>query len=134
MKTKRLINQLLFITFVVINFSFVIRNNNNVMRKTSNNTYIINTSTIISHNIKGFKGATPLEVYIKNNKIIKIVPLPNNETPKFFTKVKSIMLPKFNNKKLSNIHNIDGVTGATYSSKAVKANIEAAIDYYKKHK
>ena len=38
------------------------------MRKLSNGTYVVNTTTL-APNVKGFRGATPLEVHIKNNKI-----------------------------------------------------------------
>ena len=48
--------------------------------------------------------------------------------------VKSGMLPKYAGKKTSAVSSVDGVTGATYSSKAVKANVEAAVKYYKAHK
>ena len=65
---------------------------------------------------------------------VKVVALPNKETPKIFAKVKSAMLPKYAGKKTSAVSSVDGVTGATYSSKAVKANVEAAVKYYKAHK
>lgn len=109
---------------------------NKVMQKQSDGTYVVNTSSLGS-NIKGFKGATPLEVYIKDNKVVKVEALPNQETPRFFVRVKQSLLPKFNGMKVSKASKasaIDGVTGATYSSKAVKANVAAALDYYKKHK
>ena len=64
----------------------------------------------------------------------KVVALPNKETPKIFAKVKSAMLPKYAGKKTAAVSSVDGVTGATYSSKAVKANVEAAVKYYKAHK
>ena len=94
---------------------------------------MVSTTTIAS-NVRGYLGATPLEVYIKKNKVVKLVALPNKETPKIFAKVKSGMLPKYAGKKTSAVSAVDGVTGATYSSKAVKANVEAAVKYYKAHK
>ena len=45
-------------------------------------------------NVKGFKGATPVEVYIKNNKVIKVEALPNREGPKFYDKVKQGIISK----------------------------------------
>ena len=44
---------------------------------------IVNTVTIAS-DVKGFKGATPLEVYFEGGKILKVVALPNRDTPDFF--------------------------------------------------
>ena len=105
----------------------------NVMTKQKDGTYVVNTTTLAS-NVRGYVGATPLEVYIKKNKVVKVVALPNKETPKIFAKVKSGMLPKYAGKKTSAVSSVDGVTGATYSSKAVKANVEAAVKYYKAHK
>ena len=105
----------------------------NVMTKQKDGTYVVNTTTLAS-NVRGYVGSTPLEVYIKKNKVVKVVALPNKETPKIFAKVKSGMLPKYAGKKTSAVSSVDGVTGATYSSKAVKANVEAALKYYKTHK
>ena len=97
--------------------------------------YIINTTTI-STGVKGYLGNTPLKIYITNNKIDKIEALPNKETPKYFLKVKNQMLDKWNgmtvNKALT--ANVDGVTGATYSSDAVKKNVKLGLEYYKAHK
>ena len=64
-----------------------------VMYKQADGTYVVNT-TSLTPNVKGFKGATPLEVYIKNNKVVKVEALPNRESPKFFDRVKQILLPK----------------------------------------
>ena len=105
----------------------------NVMTKQKDGTYVVNTTTLAS-NVRGYVGSTPLEVYIKKNKVVKVVALPNKETPKIFAKVKSGMLPKYAGKKTSAVSSVDGVTGATYSSKAVKAYVEAAVKYYKAHK
>ena len=78
-----------------------------------------------------------MEVYIKNNKVVKVEALPNRETPKFYDKVKQGLFLKFNGMKVSKAAkatSIDGVTGATYTSRAVKENVAAAVDYYKKNK
>ena len=107
-----------------------------VMYKQADGTYVVNTTSLCS-NVKGFKGATPVEVYIKNNKVIKVEALPNREGAKFYDKVKQGLFPKFNGMKLSKAakaESLDGVTGATYTSRAVKENIAAAVAYYKKNK
>lgn len=107
-----------------------------VMYKQADGTYVVNT-TSLTPNVKGFKGATPLEVYIKNNKVVKVEALPNRESPKFFDRVKQVLLPKFNGMKVAKAakaQEVDGATGATYSSRAVKENVAAAVAYYKKNK
>lgn len=78
-----------------------------------------------------------MEVYVKNNKVVKVEALSNRETPKFYDKVKQGLFPKFNGMKVSKVAkatSIDGVTGATYTSCAVKENVAAAVDYYKRNK
>ena len=97
--------------------------------------YIINTTTI-SKSVKGYLGNTPLKIYITNNKIDKIEALPNKETPKYFLKVKNQMLDKWNGMTVTKAltADVDGVTGATFSSDAVKKNVKLGLEYYKAHK
>ncbi len=98
-------------------------------------TVIVNT-TAIAGDIKGYNGATPLKIYITNNKVEKIEALPNSETPKYFFKVKKAMLDKWNGLNVSKASKakVDGVTGCTYSSDAVKKTVERGLEYYKKNK
>ena len=107
-----------------------------VMYKQADGTYVVNTTTL-TPNVKGFKGATPVEVYIKNNKVVKVVPLPNHESHRYFNMVKETLLPKFEGMKVAKAakaEQVDGATGATFSSRAIKANVAAAVAYYKKNK
>lgn len=105
------------------------------MTKEADGTYIINTTTL-GKDVKGFRGNTPLAIYIKGGKIVEIKPLANQETPNFFNKVKQGLLNKWNGMKASKAATaqVDGVTGATFSSKAVKENVKRGIAYYQKHK
>ena len=106
-----------------------------VMTKEADGTYIINTTTLCK-DVKGFRGNTPLSIYIKKGKIVEIKPLANQETPNYFNKVKQGLLNKWNGMKVSKAATIqvDGVTGATLSSKAVKENVKRGITDYQKHK
>ena len=58
------------------------------------------------------------------------------ETPRFFEMVKSGLLNKWNGMtvKQASSAKVDAVTGATYSSNAVKENVRLGLEYYKKHK
>lgn len=109
-----------------------------IMTKNSDGTYVINTTTLCDS--KGFKGTTPLQVFIKKGKVVKIEALKNNETPGYFAKVTKFLLPLYSNtplnkaKKLSKENKIDGCSGATFSTRAVQSNIEKALEYYEKHK
>lgn len=106
-----------------------------VMTHQSDGTYVVNTTTL-AHDVKGFKGATPLRVYIKGDKVVKVEALPNQESPNFFAKVKQSLLGKWNGMKVSKAAkaNVDGATGATYSSKAVKENVKRGVKYYLNNK
>lgn len=107
----------------------------NVMTKTQDGTYIVNTTTL-AKDVEGYAGATPLEVHIKKNVIVKVVPLKNQDGPKYNAKVKKEMLTKYEGMNVKNgtVQDVDAVTGATFTSKAMQENIRRAVDYYKKHK
>ena len=106
-----------------------------VMRKEKDGTYVVNTTTL-AHDVKGYMGATPVEVYIKKNKIVKVVMLKSQETPKYNARVKKNMLPLYEGVKITkkNTVDVDGVTGATFTSNAVKENVKRALQYYWQHK
>ena len=99
MKTKMMIAAVAVAT-LVSGAALAAGKGDNVMTKLKDGTYVVNTTTL-APNVRGYLGATPLEVYIKKNKVVKVVALPNKETPKIFAKVKSAMLPKYAGKKTS---------------------------------
>lgn len=111
------------------------RTDKTVMSRQADGTYVVNT-TSLAKDVKGFKGATPVRIYIKSNKIVKVEALPNQESPNFFAKVKQGLLAKWNGMKASKAAStqVDGVTGATYSSKAIKENVKRGAAYYLKNK
>ncbi|MGI6232469.1 MAG: FMN-binding protein [Prevotella sp.] len=96
-------------------------------------TTVVNT-TELTKNIRGFHGPTPVKIYITKNKITKIEPLRNQETPKLFARAKTL-LAKYEGMTVSKAQKakVDGVTGATYSSKALIKNVQEGLKYYKKH-
>ncbi|MCR4852046.1 MAG: FMN-binding protein [Prevotella sp.] len=106
----------------------------NAMSKQSDGTYVVNTSTLCK--VKGYRSTTPLKIYIKNDKVEKIEALKNQETPKYFTRVKQEMLNKWNGKTVKKAVKlkVNGVTGATMSSDALKKNVKAGLEYYQTHK
>ena len=97
----------------------------------TNNGFIINT-TELGKDILGYGGTTPVEITVSNGIIQKITPLPNRETPEFFGAIRnSDLFESLDGKSLEEGLNttIDGVSGATYSSKAIIGNIKAGISY-----
>ncbi len=103
--------------------------------KQADGTYVVNT-TSLSQDVKGYQSNTPLKIYIKKDKVVKIEALANKETPKFFKKVSDGILGKWNGKsvKAAQKLKVDGVTGATMSSNAVKENVKRGLEYYVKNK
>ena len=103
------------------------------MTQESDGTYVVNTSTLCK--VKGYRSTTPLKIYIKGGKVQKVEALKNQETPKYFALVKNQILSSWNGltvKKAVKL-NVDGVTGATLSSDAVKKNMKAGLEYYQKN-
>lgn len=100
-----------------------------------NGVYVVNTTTLAT-DVEGYIGTTPLKIYIQKNKILKIEALHNQETPKYFAKIKKQLLDKWNGMTVKEAQKaqVDGVTGATMSSEAVKENVKRGLDYYQKHK
>lgn len=94
---------------------------------------VVNTTTLAIHT-RGFKGPTPVKIYISKNKIVKIEPLPNRETPQYFNKVKKL-LKKYEGKRVTKAQTmkVDAVSGATFSSKALINNIQSGLNYYNEH-
>lgn len=116
--------------------AFVTADAQQVMRKEKDGTYVVNTTTL-ANDVDGYAGPTPVEVYIKKNKIVKVVPLKTMDGPKYMAKVKNGMLTKYEGMKIEKkapLPKVDGVTGATFTSDAMRQNIERAIEYYQKHK
>ncbi|MBP3246894.1 MAG: FMN-binding protein [Prevotella sp.] len=115
--------------------AFTLAQADNVMKKEKDGTYVVNTTTL-ADDVEGYNGTTPLEIHIKKNKIVKVVLLKNQETPKYNAKVKKQMIPLYENVKLKKGKKVevDGVTGATFTSEAVKENVQRGLDYYWKHK
>lgn len=106
-----------------------------VMKKEKDGTYIINTTTL-AQDVEGYNGPTPVEIYIRKNTLVKVVMLKSQETPKYNARVKQLMLSRYEGVKVTkkNTPIVDGVTGATFTSNAVKENVKRGLEYYWKHK
>ena len=96
---------------------------------------VVNTTTL-SKNVIGYVGTTPLKIYIQKDKIVRVEMLKNQETPKYNAMIKRKLIPAWNDMKLKDAEKqkVDGVTGATITSDAVKKNVQLGLEYYKKHK
>lgn len=126
---KKVITTTVFLTLCLMTYA------DDVMRKEKDGTYVVNTTTL-AKDVQGYLGPTPVEVYIKKNKIVKVEMLKSAETPKYNARVKKQMLPLYENVKIAKkkAPEVDGVTGATFTSDAVKENVRRALEYYWSHK
>lgn len=103
-----------------------------VLRTEADGTQVINTTTL-GKDITGFGGTVPLEIYIKDGRITQVKALPNQESPEFFGRA-SKLLDRWKGKSLeeAGAMKVDGVSGATYSSKAIIGNMQRGIAYAQK--
>ena len=93
---------------------------------------VINTTDLAS-DIEGYAGCTPVKIYIRNDKVLRIEALENEETPKYFDMMTGKgLLKKWNGQpvKKAEKQKVDAVTGATVSSEAVIENVRRGIAYY----
>ena len=87
----------------------------------------INTKTLCP-DVEGFMGPTPVEIRIRKDTIIDIITLPNEESPSYFYDA-TALLKKWiglTPKKGLEIE-VDAVSGATFSSKALIENMRAGL-------
>ncbi len=103
------------------------------MRTLPNGTTVVNT-TDLGKDIAGYGGTVPLEIVISNGKVIDVKALKNTETPEFFDKAQ-VLLTKWNGKTLeaATALQVDAVSGATYSSKAIIGNVRRGLQYAQKN-
>ena len=96
---------------------------------------VVNTTTI-AKDVEGYSGPVPLKIYIKKNKIEKIEILKNQETPKYMVMVKKNLLNAWDGLTVKDAQTkkVDGVTGATFTSDAIKENVKRGLEYYQKNK
>ena len=100
-----------------------------------NGTFIVNTTTI-AKGVEGYNGPVPVKIYIRKNKVEKIEVLKNQEGPKYLNKVKKELLNAWDGLtvKEAKAKQVDAVTGATFTSKALIENVNQGLEYYQKNK
>ena len=93
---------------------------------------VINTTSLAT-DIEGYVGCTPVKVYIKGDKVLRVEALENEETPKYFDlMVEKGLMKKWNGMPVKTAEKckVDVVTGATVSSEAIIENVRRGISYY----
>lgn len=92
-------------------------------------TTVIHTALLTKE--AGYAGPVPLDVYVRNDSIVDIKALPNAETPGFFRRAE-VILSEWVGKTTGQAAalKVDAVSGATYSSDAIIANVNEALTCY----
>ena len=131
MKKKLFLTGLLLAFVAASVMAYVNARKPKAMTRMGDGTYVVSTEKI-GKSIKGYAGHTPVKVYIKNGKIVKVEAMSNGETAGIFSGVRQRLLGKWNGMKVEKAvaAEVDGISGATYSSKAVKENVKCALKYY----
>ena len=105
------------------------KTDSDTLRIMADGTCVVNT-TELAADISGFAGKVPLEIYVKDNRIVNVKAQDNAESKEFFGRA-SVLLDKWKGKTLDEARQmqVDAVSGATYSSNAIIGNMECGIDY-----
>ena len=133
---KKIIPLLLSMTFLALAGVLISCTSSDGVMSKKKGVYTINTTTL-SENVKGFNGPTPLLITIKDDKVVSVEALENEETPGFFKRMTDGgMLERWNGMDVDAAieAKVDAVAGATFSSNAVIENMRLGLTYYKEHK
>ncbi len=102
---------------------------NDTLRTLSDGSIVVNTTDLAS-DIAGYAGKVPLEITVKDGKVQQVKALENAETEDFFERA-SVLLETWNGKTIGEAmqREVDAVSGATFSSKAIIGNVLRGLQY-----
>lgn len=89
-------------------------------------------SSVVVKNVSGYGGPTPLKITLRDDKIEKVELEPNSETPDFLNLViANGVLEQWDGLSLEQAvsHNVDVVSGATFSSSSIIQNVQQTALY-----
>lgn len=109
--------------------SINVANKNDTIKTLEDGTIVINTINL-GKDITGYAGQVPLNIYLKDGIVIKVEALKNSETPDFFSEAKQL-LTKWNGKTIKQAQstNVDAISGATFSSRAIIGNMQKGLQF-----
>lgn len=97
-------------------------------------TFVVNTG-VLAKDVQGYGGPVPLKIHIgKDGKLTAIEAEPNAESPDFFDRAK-VLFSRWQGKTIDEAmaEDVDAVSGATFSSKAIIRNVQRGLAYAKQH-
>ncbi|WP_278856853.1 FMN-binding protein [Leyella stercorea] len=95
-------------------------------------TFVVNTR-VLAKDVQGYGGPVPLKIHIdKDGKLTAIEAEPNAESPSFFDRAKELF-SRWQGKTIDEAmaEDVDAVSGATFSSKAIIGNVQRGLAYAK---
>ena len=107
---------------------------NDTMSVHPDGTIVVDTR-LLAKDVQGYGGPVPLRIRVSKGGVVdSIVAEPNAETPDFFNHA-STLLGQWQGKTVDEAmaEEVDAVTGATFSSRAIIANVQRGLAYAKQH-
>ena len=106
---------------------------NDTLEVTPDGAFVVNTKPL-AKDVQGYGGPVPLKIHIKDGRVAAVDAEPNAESPDFFNRAKEL-LNHWQNKSVDEAlaEEVDAVSGATFSSKAIIANMQRGLAYAKQH-
>ena len=106
---------------------------NDTLEVTPDGAFVVNTKPL-AKDVQGYGGPVPLKIHIKDGRVAAVEAEPNAESPDFFNRAKEL-LNHWQNKSVDEAlaEEVDAVSGATFSSRAIIANMQRGLAYAKQH-
>ena len=106
---------------------------NDTLEVTPDGALVVNTKPL-AKDVQGYGGPVPLKIHIKDGRVAAVEAEPNAESPDFFNRAKEL-LNHWQNKSVDEalVEEVDAVSGATFSSRAIIANMQRGLAYAKQH-
>ena len=106
---------------------------NDTLEVTPDGAFVVNTKPL-AKDVQGYGGPVPLKIHIKDGRVVAVEAEPNAESPDFFNRAKEL-LNHWQGKSVDEAlaEEVDAVSGATFSSRAIIANMQRGLAYAKQH-
>lgn len=105
---------------------------NDTLEVTPDGAFVVNTKPL-AKDVQGYGGPVPLKIHIKDGRVAAVEAEPNAESPDFFNRAKEL-LNHWQGKTIDEAmkEDVDAVSGATFSSRAIIANMQRGLAYAQK--
>ena len=110
--------------------------NNDTLSVQPDGSFIVNTKPL-AKDVQGYGGPVPLRIHVSKDGVVAAIEAESNaETPDFFNQAKSL-LTRWQGKTvdvaMAETDKVDAVSGATFSSNAIIANMQRGLAYANRH-